>query len=130
VLDHLPQTDPPEEPKARQERQGLLRELAARPQIYVKLSEILRRVNGKVPLDLDFYRSRLDEIWGIFGEDRIIFGSDWPNSDRWGSFQQVFNLAHDYVMAKGSAVAEKFYWKNSIQAYKWVKRAADQPEST
>lgn len=128
VLDHLPQTDPPEEPKARQEREGYLRELAGRPQIYVKLSEIIRRVEGKVPLDLDFYRSRLDEIWGIFGEDRIIFGSDWPNSDRWGSFQQVFNLAHEYVMAKGNAVAEKFYWKNSIQAYKWVKRAVNQPE--
>jgi predicted TIM-barrel fold metal-dependent hydrolase len=129
VLDHLPQTDPPEELGARKEREAYLRELAARPQIYVKLSEILRRVDGKVSNDLEFYRSRLDEIWGIFGEDRIMFGSDWPNSDRWGSYQQVFNLAHDYVMAKGVAVAEKFYWKNSIRAYNWVKRTANQPET-
>jgi predicted TIM-barrel fold metal-dependent hydrolase len=128
VLDHLPQTDPPDEAGARKERTTFLRELAARPQIYVKLSEILRRVNGKVPIDLEFYRSRLDEIWEIFGEDRILFGSDWPNSDRWGSFQEVFNLARDYVRTKGNAVEEKFYWKNSIRAYKWVKRTADQPE--
>jgi predicted TIM-barrel fold metal-dependent hydrolase len=127
VLDHLPQTDPPAEPAARKERETYLRELAARPQIFVKLSEILRRVNGNVPTDLESYRSRLDEIWGIFGEDRIIFGSDWPNSDRWGSFQQVFNLARDYVKTKGKAVEEKFYWKNSTRAYNWIKRAANQP---
>jgi len=128
VLDHLPQTDPSEEPEARKERETYLRELAARPKIFVKLSEILRRVDGKVPVDLEFYRSRLDEIWSIFGEDRIMFGSDWPNSDRWGSFQQVFALARDYVAAKGAPVAEKFYWKNSIRAYNWIKRAANQPE--
>ena len=128
VLDHLPYTDPPEEPEARKERETYLRELAARPKIFVKLSEVLRRVDGKVPVDLEFYRSRLDEIWSIFGEDRIMFGSDWPNSDRWGSFQQVFTLARDYVAAKGRAVEGKFYWKNSIRAYNWIKRAADQPE--
>jgi predicted TIM-barrel fold metal-dependent hydrolase len=127
VLDHLPQTDPPTEPVARKERATYLRELAARPHIFVKLSEILRRVDGKVPVDPGYYRSRLDEIWEIFGEDRIMFASDWPNSDRWGSFQQVFNLARDYVMTKGRAVEEKFYWKNSIRAYNWVKRSADQP---
>src|ERR1017187_4084155 len=40
VLDHLPQTDPPKEPAARKERETYLRELAARPNIFVKLSEI------------------------------------------------------------------------------------------
>ncbi len=85
-------------------------------------------MDGKVPTDLAFYKSRLDEIWETFGEDRIMFGSDWPNCDRWGSYQQVFSLARDFVMPKGRAVAEKFYWKNSIRAYNWTKRAADQPE--
>jgi predicted TIM-barrel fold metal-dependent hydrolase len=127
VLDHLPQTDPPAEPEARREREADLRELAARPHVYVKLSEVLRRVDGQVHVDLAFYRSRLDEIWGIFGEDRIMYGSDWPNSDRWGSYQQVFNIVHEYVSGKGVAVAEKFFWKNSIHAYQWVKRASNQP---
>ena len=58
VIDHLPQMDPPIEPKARQQLRADLRELAARPQIYVKLSEVLRRVDGQVHYDLDFYRSR------------------------------------------------------------------------
>ena len=31
--------------------------------------------------------------------------------------------------AKGQAVAEKYFWKNSIQAYRWVKRDARQSYS-
>lgn len=85
-------------------------------------------MDGQVHDDLEFYRSRLDEIWGIFGEDRILYASDWPNSDRWGSYRQVFDVVHEYVSAKGVAVAEKFFWKNSIHAYRWAKRAANQPE--
>jgi predicted TIM-barrel fold metal-dependent hydrolase len=128
VIDHLPQMDPPSEPAAHRDLLADLQELAGRPQVYVKLSEVLRRVDGQVPNDLEFYRSRLDEIWGIFGEDRILYGSDWPNCDRWGSYQQVFNIVHEYVSAKGVAAAEKFYWKNSIHAYRWVRRAANQPD--
>jgi len=128
VIDHLPQMVPPAEPKARKQLDADLRELAARPHIYLKLSEVLRRVDGKVPVDLDFYRSRLDEIWQIFGEDRIMFGSDWPNSDRWGTYPQVFNLVNEYVSGKGVVAAEKIFWKNSVHAYRWVKRAANQPE--
>jgi predicted TIM-barrel fold metal-dependent hydrolase len=127
VLDHLPQADPPSEHDAREDWNTSLRELASRPNIFLKLSEILRRVDGKVPSDLAFYKSRLDEIWEIFGEDRILFGSDWPNCDRWGDYPQVFNLARDFVMPKGKEVAEKFFWKNSMLAYNWVRRAPDQP---
>ena len=128
VIDHLPQMDPPTEPQVRTQVMADLQELAARPHVYVKLSEVLRRIDGQVHYDLAFYRSRLDEIWGIFGEDRIMYGSDWPNSDRWGSYQQAFDIVNEYVAEKGRAVAEKFFWRNSILAYRWVKRAANQPE--
>jgi L-fuconolactonase len=128
VIDHLPQAEPPKDPAAHKEREADLRELAARPHVYVKLSEVLRRVDGQVHNDVDFYRSRLDHLWGTFGEDRVLFGSDWPNSDGWGSYQQVLNLIHEYVASKGKAAMGKYFWKNSIKAYRWVKRAANQPE--
>src|SRR5208283_4494221 len=94
VLDHLPQLEPPAEPMARRQLQADLRELAARPQVYFKLSAVLRPAGGQVHLDLDFYRPRLDELWGILGEDRVIYGSDWPNSDTKGSYQQGWNVIH------------------------------------
>src|SRR5208337_1868926 len=86
VIDHLPHLDPPADPMARRQLQAGLRELARRPQVFVKLSEVLHRVGGQVHYDLDFYRSRLDELWGMFGENRLMYGSDWPNSDPWGSY--------------------------------------------
>jgi len=128
VIDHLPQLEPPAESRARAAFQANLRELGKRPQVYVKVSEVLLRVGGKVPDDLNFYRPRLDELWDIFGQDRLVYGSDWPNSDHWGPYLQVLNVVRDYFTSKGAAVAEKFFWKNSSAVYRWVKRETSQPE--
>lgn len=127
VIDHLPHLDPPTEPSTRRQLEADLRELASRPQVFVKVSEVLRRVDGTVHYDLGFYRARLDELWGTFGENKLLYGSDWPNSDPWGSYPQVLGLVREYVRGKGAAAEEKFFWRNSWQAYHWVKRAGDQP---
>ena len=127
VLDHMPQMNPPTDPAARKQLHSVLGELATRPQIFFKLSAVLRPVDGKVHLDVDFYRSWLDELWGIFGEDKVLYGSDWPNSDTKGSYRQGWDVIQPYIMSKGRVAAEKFFWKNSVKAYHWVKRAPDQP---
>jgi predicted TIM-barrel fold metal-dependent hydrolase len=127
VIDHLPQLEPPADPLALRTLQSHLRELGERPQIYVKVSEVLRRVGGQARTDLDFYRPRLDELWDIFGEDQLLYGSDWPNSDHLGTYAQVLSIVREYFTGKGTAVAEKFFWRNSIAAYQWVKRAPSQP---
>lgn len=127
VIDHLPQLNPPADAQARRAFEANLKELGARPQVYVKLSEILRRVDGTVPAALPFYRQRLDDLWGIFGEDRLMYGSDWPNSDHWGTYAEVLSLAREYLDEKSPAAAEKFFWKNSLAAYHWVKRDKSQP---
>ena len=74
VIDHLPY-DAPTDPK-------VLRELGKRRQVYVKVSNVLRRVANRVPADLAYYRPALDELWDVFGADRLIYGSNWPVSDR------------------------------------------------
>jgi len=80
-----------------------------------------------VPADLNFYRPWLDEIWDTFGEDRLLYGSDWPNSDHLAPYASTFDLIRQYVTRKGSRATEKFFWKNSVAAYRWVKRQANQP---
>ncbi len=129
VIDHLPQMDLPELPgRSREERlerrllEDCLHDLGDSPNVYVKISEVLRRVNGRVLQDLEFYRSRLDYLFEIFGEDRVLYGSDWPNSDQWAPYPVVLGLVHEYFTAKGAAVAEKYFWTNSVAAYRWVKR--------
>jgi predicted TIM-barrel fold metal-dependent hydrolase len=88
---------------------------------------VFRRVDRKVPTDVAFYKPRLDELTGIFGPDHVLYGSDWPNSDNWKPYDEVFRLVSEYFMAKGRPVAEKYFWKNSVAAYKWVKRDKSQP---
>ena len=127
VIDHLPQMEPPSDAAERAAYVRNLRELAKRPQVWLKVSEVIRRVNGEVPTDPNFYKPRLDELYGIFGEDHVLFGSDFPNSDQWGTYETVMSLVRPYFMAKGRAIAEKYFWKNSVPAYRWVKREADQP---
>jgi L-fuconolactonase len=120
VLDHVPQVDP--RPAAES-----LAELAKRPQVYVKVSSVLRRVDGRVPEDPAFYRDRLDNLFGLFGEDRLVYGSDWPNSDNWAPYGSVLKVVREYFSAKSRTVAEKYFWKNSHAAYRWVKRSPKQP---
>jgi hypothetical protein len=33
----------------------------------------------------------------------------------------------EYFSGKGRQAAEKYFWKNSVAAYKWVRRAPGQP---
>ena len=93
----------------------------------MKLSEIIHPVNGQVSTELATYRARLDTLMGVFGEDRILFGSDWPNSDGVAPVDKVFAVAKEYFQGKPRRVAEKYFWKNSVAAYKWVKRDPSQP---
>lgn len=127
VIDHLPQLEPPSDAASHETYIGNLRELAKRPQVFVKISEVLRRANGHVPEDLSFYKPRLDELYGIFGEDRLLYGSDWPNSDQWGPYPLVLRLVREYFTQKGPGVAQEYFWRNSKRAYRWVKRDAEQP---
>ncbi|MSU23106.1 MAG: amidohydrolase [Opitutus sp.] len=127
IIDHLPQLNPPGDATAARAHQANVRELGQRPQVYVKLSQVLRRVDGRVPEDPAFYRARLEELWSVFGEDRVLYGSDWPNSDQWAEYPMVLNVVREFFKTKPRAVAEKYFWKNSVAAYRWVKREPGQP---
>jgi L-fuconolactonase len=40
-----------------------------------------------------------------------------------------FKIVQEYFMGKGQSAAEKYFWRNSTKAYKWVKRTAAQPQA-
>lgn len=129
VVDHLPAFAVPQEPAERARYDAVMTELAHRPRLFVKVSAVLRQVGGRVPYELSFYRDRLDEIWERFGEDRLLYGSDWPNSEPRGTYAQVLAVVREYFTNKGRRIAEKYFWRNSIAAYRWIRRAEDQPRA-
>lgn len=126
VLDHLPRLEKPTDANARNACQADLHELAARPNVFVKVSGVLRRINGRVPEQLSVYKSTLDELWDRFGADRLTYGSDWPNSDLWAPYAVELKVVREYFDGKGPVAAEKYFWKNSVAAYRWKPRDAGQ----
>jgi L-fuconolactonase len=128
VIDHLPLLEPTAEIAA--DYAAVLSELHKRPNVYCKLSAVIHRVDDKVSVSLVDYRPRLDHLSEIFGTDRVLFGSDWPNSDSVASVDVIVGIVKEYYASKPREAAEKYFWRNSARVYKWVKRAANQPAGT
>jgi predicted TIM-barrel fold metal-dependent hydrolase len=126
VIDHLPAFQRSKQMDARSTYESSMRELAERSQVFVKISEFLRGADGKPSLGAETIRQSLDEIYGVFGPDRSIYGSDWPVSDTLGTYEEVLGTACAFFLTKGRAIAEKCLWRNSIAAYRWVPREAGQ----
>ncbi|MBL8865298.1 MAG: amidohydrolase family protein [Planctomycetia bacterium] len=95
---------------------------AARPNVWCKLSALVEgsRKRGAAPKDLDFYRQTADAVWNAFGADRVVFGSNWPVSDHYASFDTVFSLAKRYLTEKGAA--DKVFGANAVAAYKLTRK--------
>jgi L-fuconolactonase len=128
IVDHLPNAL--QKPRSADERAKLdttLAEIAKRPQIYLKVSEVIQRNAQPGRTDVKSYLPVLDRMWSLFGEDRLMFGSDWPNWDTAATLEEIVNVAKAYVLPKGRQAAEKFFWRNSLEAYRWVKRSPEQP---
>jgi len=131
VLDHLPAFDPAPDSQAAYD--AALKEFAQRKNVWVKLSEIvhpIRQPGGAPPTivpGLAAHRDRLDTLMAAFGEDRVVFGSDWPNAVGVSEVPDTVALVREYFSQKGRAAAEKYFWKNSVAAYKWIRRSPEQP---
>lgn len=126
VIDHLPTSPVPAEAVARDEYWSLLRRLAQNRNVFVKLSEVIaaRIEEAGGP---DFAKERLDALWDIFGEDHVLYASDWPNSDHHATYEETIAILRSYIAGKSHGAAEKFFWKNSVAAYRWHRRQPDQP---
>ena len=131
IIDHLPHATIPVDKTELALYQRHLGALASRPQVFVKLSEIPvlpagAAPAGKIITDPAFYQPRLDAIWNQFGEDRLLFGSDWPNSDTTASYGQTLAIVAAYLRQKSDAAQRKYYFENSRTAYRWKPRTPAQ----
>ncbi len=129
IVDHLPSMMWRLDAGTRTAVEGNLRELAKRPTVYIKVSEVLRVVDGKASTDPALYKPLLDQIFETFGEDKLIFGSDWPNAAAVDNLPAIVRIVRDYFQTKGRAAAEKYFWKNSVAAYQWIRRDPSQPQA-
>ena len=102
-----------------------IRAAARHKNVFCKVSAMVEgasRSGGKAPTDVAFYKPYLDVVWDAFGDDRVIYGSDWPVSERAASYRQQQQIVLDYVSDRGQKATRQFFGLNSKRAYKWVER--------
>ena len=93
---------------------------AACPNVFCKVSGLVELAEtSPAPEDPAYYAPTLDALWHAFGEDRLVYGSNWPVSWRYAEYAHVQQLATAYFERKGIEVLEKVMWKNSQAAYGW-----------
>lgn len=121
VIDHLPFGAWDHDVTA---MRAALIEVAALPKVFAKVSNVVRRVDNRIVDDPAFYRPHLDCLWELFGADRLVYGSNWPVSERVAPYAMVHRIVAEYFKAKGTTAAEKYFWRNSLHAYGWRRRGA------
>jgi L-fuconolactonase len=96
---------------------------AANPHVYCKVSGLVENTQDKPsPTDVAYYAPTVDVLWDAFGTDRLIYGSNWPVSERFADYATVQRIVSHYFNAKGVVAAEKYFWRNAVAAYKWLDR--------
>ncbi len=86
------------------------------------LVEGASRQGQRAPENLDFYRPYLDVVWEAFGEDRLIYGSNWPVSDRGAPYRILQRMVLQYFTQQGESALTQFCSENSRRVYGWKER--------
>lgn len=102
-----------------------MREAGASRNVFCKVSGLVEGTNrkdGSAPKEVGFYRPVLETIWQSFGAERLIYGSNWPVSERFASPATVQQIVLDYFSGKGQNALDQVFWQNAISAYRWGRR--------
>jgi L-fuconolactonase len=91
---------------------GNIRALGARRTVYGKVSGVVRKGDGQASLAL------LDELWDVFGPERLVYASNWPTCDMIAPYPRVYRVMLDYMAGKPEAVRESYFWRNATAVYR------------
>lgn len=93
-----------------------IREIAAHPGVYCKLSGLFTEAKWKSWSPGDFY-PYLDVVFEAFGPERILFGSDWPVILLSGMYVQWKSLVLKYMENYDDEIKEAVMGGNAYRAY-------------
>ena len=93
-----------------------LQELAKSKNVLCKVSGMVTEAKHGAWKPEDF-RPYLDIVFEAFGEDRLMFGSDWPVCLLSGTYPQVHGLVRDYIEKLPAATRAKIFGENCAKFY-------------
>lgn len=92
------------------------------PNIYCKISSIVNFADVKAfeepaPRDLKNYLPVLDPCFEAFGEDRVIFATNWGVCEHFGKVDDVVRIVEEFLESKGGKALRKGMRENAIRVY-------------
>ncbi|MCX7398707.1 MAG: amidohydrolase family protein [Planctomycetales bacterium] len=100
---------------------------AKHPNVFCKISALVEgasRDGQKAPAEMSFYKPYIDVVWNAFGDDRVIYGSNWPVSENAADYETLQRIVMEYAAERGDEATAKFCSKNADLAYKWISSEA------
>lgn len=117
LINHVAGSDIDGKPAAAEWIAGVKR-AAAQPNVYCKISGLFQQSHrSPSPTDVEFYKPTLDVLTAEFGEDRLIYGSNWPVTMRGGKYGDFKQVVLDYYGPQGRIVLEKLLYRNALAFY-------------
>ncbi len=96
---------------------GRIGEIAKNSNVHCKLSGLVTEADWHQWKKEDF-RPYLDVVFGAFGPERLMFGSDWPVCLLAASYQQVLQIIDEYVQDYAAEVKARIFGGNAVQFYR------------
>lgn len=93
-----------------------IRDLAKHPHVMCKISGMITEARHNRWEAAEFI-PYLDVVLHAFGPERLMFGSDWPVALLSGNYQQVYQLAYDYIKPLGPEAERLVFGENACKFY-------------
>jgi L-fuconolactonase len=115
VIDHISK---PEIKAGRMEPwQELISKVASHQNVFCKLSGMITEADHGT-WEPDHLRPYIEHVLESFGEDRVMFGSDWPVCLLAGSYAEAVNALRTVVSTRLSLEGlTKLFWRNGARFY-------------
>jgi L-fucono-1,5-lactonase len=114
VLDHIAKPDIKKGHTLDWEK--YIRSIANHQNVYCKVSGMVTEADWNNWKQEDF-TPWLDVIFDAFGNDRIMFGSDWPVCLLGGSYSKVKEIVANYILPFPKDIQDKIWGQNATNFY-------------
>jgi L-fuconolactonase len=92
------------------------------PNVHCKLSSILNFTEAKpfgapASSDLETYAFILQTCYDAFGEDRVVFGTNWAVCNHYGKVDDVVRIVSEFLKSQSEAAYKKGMRDNAIRIF-------------
>lgn len=93
-----------------------IRRIAEEENVFCKVSGLVTEADFKNWKPSDFL-PYLEVVFDAFGEDRVLYGSDWPVCLLAASYEKIYQLIDDYTIEHSADARRKFFGDNAARIY-------------